>query len=1057
MSDPTELSISDLYKKREDVVAPLPQPEERRGDDRGDRASGQENYRPRQSGGPRMPFETEGREEGPTKLPFDPVRLIDAVTRRWYVWVLTGLIFGGAALSWCYVKTKTMATMQLIRRDAPLDLRANDTGDSYKPQQLSDATLASVIRSPDIYRQVSEQSHISARTLTRNLFATPQQDSQIVDLFYTGHDTPQRAVELLNMYGDEIVRFTRDMQIHDGTETATFLADKLNMVQTNLDDVEKQMMAIPLEQRVMDTDQQTASYLAQLSELNVKYELARIDLESENPVADKLQMAKDELAQLQVRYTDAHPAVQQQMATIKALENELATAIKSAPALDGTDFRPMPTAKNKAQIKQMEEIKALRNSVQHKLDALGHKNLNYVLFKSRYASLQELRATLSGRQREAELYAENALGYFRVFQPASLDHANNAVNWQRGIMLSFAAAFFGMVLAIGFVALVEVVDPRIKTAADLERATGLPVLSTLADLSKMDEAARKAWAFRSWTIIKGKITETQNHSLVCGVISAHKGEGRSTWINLLAETAYQRGLRVLVASTRPAPVPAMHPHEKVTEESALLAQMPTVSPNPTELADDVSQALSPNVFAFPSQATRQLQDQKSHSVVQIPLPGWVWNLERRQQWQAALAEWQRVENLVFLVELPPASQPEGILLAENLPQVIWFAQSGKVSTAETRHHLETLRHAGCHIVGAVLNRAPRSFLQRHFGRWVMGLALIFGLAMTASAQEATNRTSTTPSSAAGPLLSSPKPSQRSAWQEHLTLGPGDIVSLAFYGETNLNENEVVIGTDGRLSYLQANGIVASGLTVDELRDRLNSELGKYYRNPRVMVIPVSYQSKKYYVMGKVTVKGAYVLNRPITIIEALARAHGLESGLVDRNSVDLADLGRSFLIRGGVRQSVDFERLFEQGDFSQNLELQPNDFLYFAPADLKVIYVLGQVKSPGEVAYNNHSSLIGVIAERGGFNDSAWKNRVLVIRGSLNHPEKFAVNTWAILDGRDADFRLQPRDIVYVTNRPFIYAEELLDVGITAFLQSSVTDWEGQNIHIIHAPFAPGL
>jgi hypothetical protein len=34
---------------------------------------------------------------------------------------------------------------------------------------------------------------------------------------------------------------------------------------------------------------------------------------------------------------------------------------------------------------------------------------------------------------------------------------------------------------------------------------------------------------------------------------------------------------------------------------------------------------------------------------------------------------------------------------------------------------------------------------------------------------------------------------------------------------------------------------------------------------------------------------------------------------------------------------------------------------------------------------------------------------------------------------------LQPKDIVFVSARPFVYAEELLDRAITAFLQSLVT------------------
>ncbi|HMP84990.1 MAG TPA: hypothetical protein PKA41_20050, partial [Verrucomicrobiota bacterium] len=56
--------------------------------------------------------------------------------------------------------------------------------------------------------------------------------------------------------------------------------------------------------------------------------------------------------------------------------------------------------------------------------------------------------------------------------------------------------------------------------------------------------------------------------------------------------------------------------------------------------------------------------------------------------------------------LPPASSPESVLLAENLPQVVWLADSGKARVRETRRQLETLRHAKCRLAGAVLNHEP---------------------------------------------------------------------------------------------------------------------------------------------------------------------------------------------------------------------------------------------------------------------------------------------------------------------------------------------------------------
>jgi protein involved in polysaccharide export with SLBB domain/capsular polysaccharide biosynthesis protein len=1047
MTDPTKLSIEELYKNGDGQANGSPEAP-------GEPASGsRSNPRLHRAQRPReLPFDTATAEEPPgPPLPFDPMRLVDAVLRRWYLWVGVALIFGVAGFCFCCLRVKTVGSVQLVRLDPPLEMRASPTGDAFRPQLFSDTTLIDMIHSPEVFARVSAKTNprLSVSKLASELSVVPEPDSQIVNLVYNGRDSAAVATNLLNLLAAEIVRFTQEMQARESTDAARFLGDKLDTIDIDLAQTDKQLAAIPIEQRLADTDQQAAACLGQLSDIDVKYTLARIEMETENPVAQRLQSARDDLAALLVKYTDAHPLVLDQKAKIKALENELA-ANPSVSSSD--DSLPVVTEKNKPQIRQLEELQALRDRTQKRLSLLTQKNFDYALIKSRDESLQLLRTSLSSRQREALLYAQNAPGYYRIFHPADSDRVVSRVNWRKGLILSLVGAFFGGVLAAAFIALVEVVDPRIKTAADLHRATHLPVLATLGDLSQMSDEAKRAWAFRTWTLIKGKITETQNHSLVCGVISARKGEGRSTWVDLLARTAHERGLRVLCATTQKTDDLPLHPHEKIPTETGLTVSVPINRAAP-DSDGSTAQALTPNVFAFPMQATRQLRDPKSHSILQIPLPGWVWNLERRQQWQAALDEWQRIENLVLLVELPPASVPEGILLAENLPQVVWLAESGRASTFETRRHLETLRHAGCNVVGTVLNREPRTVIHKLFSRWLTAFALIFALAWRAAAADVPLPTNTP----ASVVFSGPQPAQRAPWQEHLTLGPGDVLDINFYGETNMDKPGVVVGMDGRLSYLQARDIIASGLTVDELRDKLNGELGKYYRNPRVIVSPVAYVSKKYYVLGKVVLRGAFVLDRPVTIIEALARAHGVETGLIERNSIDLADLQRSFLERGGKRVPVDFERLFQEGDFSQNVALQPDDFLYLAPADLKEIFVIGQVISPGPVPYTDHSSVIGAISERGGFSVGAWKNRVVVVRGSLAKPDVFTVNTWAILDGRDADVKLQPRDIVYVANRPFIYGEELLDLAITTFIQSSVTYWEGANIHVIRSPFVPSL
>jgi protein involved in polysaccharide export with SLBB domain len=257
---------------------------------------------------------------------------------------------------------------------------------------------------------------------------------------------------------------------------------------------------------------------------------------------------------------------------------------------------------------------------------------------------------------------------------------------------------------------------------------------------------------------------------------------------------------------------------------------------------------------------------------------------------------------------------------------------------------------------------------------------------------------------------------------------------------------VPIGPDGRISYLQARDITAAGLTIDELRAKMDAALSKYYQNPRSIITPVTFHSKKYYMLGAVMGRGVYNFDRPLSVIEALARAGGLETGLYGRDTVELADLTHSFLVRHGQRVPVDFEKLFQHGDLSQNVPLEPDDFLYFALSSANEIYVLGQVMNPGVAAFLPRTSAMSVIAASGGFSPEAFRSRVLVVRGSVTHPETFIVDAAAILSAKQPDFKLQARDIVYVSKSPWVKAEQVLDTAVTAFVQGFVVNTTSRKV-----------
>jgi protein involved in polysaccharide export with SLBB domain len=389
--------------------------------------------------------------------------------------------------------------------------------------------------------------------------------------------------------------------------------------------------------------------------------------------------------------------------------------------------------------------------------------------------------------------------------------------------------------------------------------------------------------------------------------------------------------------------------------------------------------------------------------------------------------------------------------------------------------LETLRNARCNLVGAILNREPSRPIKSYFPRWLSCVALLLALGLGAARAQTPTTASPTPTlpAEANPqpettdtnttLLTEPppttpapetdthysfsvvSPAQRAEWEKNLTLGPGDVLSFGLYGEPTLTRAEITIGPDGRISYLEAQDVLASGLTVDGLRQKVDDALGKYRRGPHTIITPVAYHSKKYYVLGKVVQRGVYTLDRPTTVLEALARAKGIENGQVDYDIVDVADLQRAFLMRANKRIPIDFEKLFASGDLSQNVQIEPGDYLYFPSADIKQVYVLGEVALPGAVTYRPDMSMLAAISSRGGFDDKAYKSHVLVVRGSLNHPQTFVCGLGTTAETMH-DFKLEPNDIIYVSWRPFVRGEELLDLAATAFVQAAVNGWVGSDI-----------
>jgi polysaccharide export outer membrane protein len=298
-----------------------------------------------------------------------------------------------------------------------------------------------------------------------------------------------------------------------------------------------------------------------------------------------------------------------------------------------------------------------------------------------------------------------------------------------------------------------------------------------------------------------------------------------------------------------------------------------------------------------------------------------------------------------------------------------------------------------------------------------------------------------------------------------TLGPGDSIEIEIIG--NATSRAITpVGLDGKIYYNLLPGLDVWGLTLEETRALLEKELAKYVTGPQVGLTLRVVGSKHVWVLGRLNRPGIFPLTGSMTLLESLALAGGTARSASQVTSQDLADLRHSFVVRQGQFLPVDFYRLLRGGDMTQNIYLQSDDFVYVPSSLVNEVYVLGAVRNPRAVAYQEPMSLISAIAgsdgperlqwisgvDNGPFMKDAYLSHVAIIRGSLAEPQIAVVDCNAIMKGRAPDVRLEPGDIIFVPNSPFTtikrYANLIVNTFVTTIAANEGIRAAGQNVSV---------
>ena len=254
------------------------------------------------------------------------------------------------------------------------------------------------------------------------------------------------------------------------------------------------------------------------------------------------------------------------------------------------------------------------------------------------------------------------------------------------------------------------------------------------------------------------------------------------------------------------------------------------------------------------------------------------------------------------------------------------------------------------------------------------------------------------------------------------LGPGDILLFKIFDSPEL-DSEIKIINDGTIEIPFVGSVYISGKTMSEARILLKDKLSEVLIQPELQLQLISQRQAKISVIGEVSRPGIYSLsmnyiekkskndtsltntddgltNNYPTVINALQEAGGINS---------YGNLENIVLIRKYKNEDISYKKanlnfikLLQEGDQSQNPYIFDGDIIKvnrvdsiskrysniakanFSPDKIN-LFVIGEVKEPGQIQMNPNTPLVQAILAAGGPTDwRANKGNVQLIRINSN-------------------------------------------------------------------------
>ncbi len=175
------------------------------------------------------------------------------------------------------------------------------------------------------------------------------------------------------------------------------------------------------------------------------------------------------------------------------------------------------------------------------------------------------------------------------------------------------------------------------------------------------------------------------------------------------------------------------------------------------------------------------------------------------------------------------------------------------------------------------------------------------------------------------------------FSENYRIGPQDSVAIRVKGQPDYSVDKVKVSPTGTIYHPLLGDVSVAGLTLEQCKKQLTTDLSEYLLDPLVSVELLEAQSAKVGVIGEVKIPRVIVMSGPLTVFDAIMEAGGF------------ADTGKKTnvtVLRHNQTLKVNVKNILEgKARPEDNIALQAGDTVIVHGNMMKVLPVVASITS----------------------------------------------------------------------------------------------------------------